>query len=100
MRRCTRSAQTAGPIAERANQELVCTITGVGRALGGLCSGVLTLRDGQIAGQFAWGHSGSSHLQAVVGGTGRYAGARGQFVVDTNGTDEREDFTVVLYGTR
>jgi hypothetical protein len=78
----------------------VCTITGVGRALGGLCSGVLTLRDGQIAGQFAWGHSGSSHLQAVVGGTGRYAGARGQFVVDTNGTDEREDFTVVLYGTR
>lgn len=74
----------------------VCTITGVGRKLGGVCNGVLTLPDGQIAGDFAWGRSGSSDRQAIVGGTGRYANARGQFVVDTNGTNAHEDFTVEL----
>ena len=75
----------------------VCTITGVGKDLGGVCNGVLTLEEGQLAGAFAWGRSGSSHRQAIVGGTGRYAGARGQFLVDTNGTDKHEDFTVELY---
>jgi hypothetical protein len=74
----------------------VCTVTGVRHHLGGICHGVLTLADGQIAGEFAWGHSGSAHRQAIVGGTGRYRGARGQFVVDTKGTDQHEDFTVVL----
>lgn len=75
----------------------ICTITGTGKHLGGVCTGVLTLKDGQLAGEFAWGRSGSSHQQAIVGGTGRYAGARGQFIVDTNGTDEHENFTVELY---
>jgi hypothetical protein len=74
----------------------VCTFTGVGRNLGGVCHGTLTLPGGQIAGEFAWGRSGSSHLQAIVGGTGRYADARGQFVVDANGTDQHENFTVEL----
>jgi hypothetical protein len=76
----------------------VCTITGTGKQLGGVCNGVLTLKAGQLVGAFAWGRAGSSHLQAIVGGTGRYAGARGQFLVDTNGTDKHEDFTVELYG--
>jgi hypothetical protein len=74
----------------------VCTITGIGRNLGGMCTGVVTLHGGQIAGEFAWGRSGSSRLQAIVGGTGRYAGARGQFVVDVNGTDRHEDFWIEL----
>lgn len=77
--------------------DAVCTVTGVGTALGGVCQGVLTLKGGQLAGSFAWGRSGSSRLQAIVGGTGRYAGARGQFVVDTSGTERREPFTVELY---
>jgi hypothetical protein len=76
----------------------VCTVTGVGRNLGGVCQGVLTLHAGQLVGSFAWGRSGSSHLQAIVGGTGRYADAHGQFVVDTDGTDTHEDFVVELYG--
>jgi hypothetical protein len=75
----------------------VCTVTGVGKQLGGVCHGVVTLRGGQIAGEFAWGRSGSSRLQAIVGGTGRYAGARGQFVVDTSGSDAHEPFTIELY---
>jgi hypothetical protein len=73
-----------------------CVITGVGRKLGGLCHGVITLAGGQLVGSFAWGRSGSNRHQAIVGGTGEYAGARGQAIVDTNGTDAHEPFTIEL----
>jgi allene oxide cyclase-like protein len=73
-----------------------CVITGVGAQLGGLCHGVLTLAGGQLVGAFAWGRSGSNRYQAIIGGTGIYAGARGQAVVDTNGTDAHEPFVIEL----
>jgi hypothetical protein len=73
-----------------------CVITGVGAKLGGLCHGVLTLAGGQLVGEFAWGKSGSNRYQAITGGTGKYAGAHGQAIVDTNGTDAHESFVIQL----
>lgn len=73
-----------------------CVITGVGKQLGGICNVVMTLRDGQIAGESAFDRTGSSRYGAITGGTRRYAGMRGETIVDTTGTDEHEPFTVVL----
>ena len=70
---------TAGHRVGRA--DFVCTVTGSGRNKGGLCQGALTLADGQVTGQFAFGRSGESRTQAITGGTGKYEGASGQFVV-------------------
>jgi hypothetical protein len=61
--------------------DFVCTVTGSGPNKGGLCQGALTLAHGQLTGQFAFGASGESRTQAITGGTGRYKGARGQFVL-------------------
>jgi hypothetical protein len=74
-----------------------CVITGVGKQLGGVCHGVITLRDGQLVGVFAFGPGGSTRAQAIVGGTGAYAGAHGQAIVDVDGTDEHEPFTIELF---
>ena len=57
---------------------------------------MITLAGGQLVGSFAWGHSGSNRYQAIVGGTGEYAGAEGQAIVDTNGTDSYEPFVIEL----
>jgi hypothetical protein len=73
-----------------------CVITGVGAKLGGLCHGVLTLAGGQLVGEFAFGKSGSNRSQAIIGGTGKYAGAHGQAIVDTSGTDAHEPFVIQL----
>jgi hypothetical protein len=69
--------------------DIVCTITGAGTRLGGICNGVLTLRGGQLVGTFAFGASGAASRQAIVGGTGAYAGARGEALVadGPHGTD-------------
>jgi hypothetical protein len=77
--------------------DIDCTLTGVGRNMGGLCHGVVTLRDGQIVSEFAFGPSGGTRVAAVVGGTGAYAGARGVSIVDVHGTDEHEPFTIELF---
>jgi hypothetical protein len=76
--------------------DIDCVVTGVGKHLGGVCHGVLTLADGQIVAEFAWDRTGTATRQAIVGGTGRYLGMRGQAVVDTSGSDEREPFTIEL----
>jgi hypothetical protein len=76
--------------------DIDCVITGVGRQLGGLCSIVITLKDGQIAGTSSFGRSGASRYGAITGGSQRYAGMRGQTIVDTSGSDAHEPFTVVL----
>jgi hypothetical protein len=76
--------------------DIDCVVTGTGKQLGGLCHVVITLRDGQLVGEFAWDRSGSSRYQAIVGGTRRYAGMRGEAVADVNGTDDHEAFTVDL----
>jgi hypothetical protein len=85
---------TAGHVVGRG--DIDCVLTGVGRHLGGVCTIVLTLHDGQIAGEGAFGRSGASRYGAVVGGTRRYAGMRGQSVVDTSGSDAHEAFTIDL----
>lgn len=59
-----------------------CIVTGVGKRIGGMCNGVLTLPKGQLTGQSAWGKSEEAQEQAITGGTGAYAGARGQFVIE------------------
>jgi hypothetical protein len=77
--------------------DFVCTVTGSGPNKGGLCQGALTLAGGQLTGQFAFGASGESSRQAITGGTGRYRGARGQFVV-AEGKDGLESVVVELLG--
>jgi hypothetical protein len=76
--------------------DIDCLVTGVGKQLGGICTIVITLKDGQIAGTSAFGRSGASRYGAITGGTQRYAGMRGQSIVDASGTDAHEPFTVVL----
>ena len=73
-----------------------CVVTGIGKQLGGVCHGVLTLPDGQLVSQFAFDRSGSTRYQAIVGGTRAYAGMRGQAIVETDGSDEIEKFTIEL----
>jgi hypothetical protein len=73
-----------------------CTITGIGSKIGGLCHGAMTLPGGQLVVEFAWGRSGSTTLQAILGGTGKYEGARGQAIVDIHGSDSHETFVVEL----
>jgi hypothetical protein len=76
--------------------DIDCVVTGAHKQLGGLCHVVITLPDGQIAGEAAFGRSGSSRYGAIVGGTRRYAGMSGQTIVDTSGSDAHEPFTVEL----
>jgi hypothetical protein len=85
---------TAGRVVGRG--DIDCVVTGVGRHLGGICQIVITLPDGQIAGESAFGRSGASRYGAIVGGTRRYAGMRGQSIVDTRGSDRHEAFRLVL----
>jgi len=77
--------------------DFVCTVTGSGRNKGGVCQGAVTLADGQLTGQWAFGASGWSSTQAITGGTGKYEGARGQFVL-ADGKDGLESVTVELLG--
>jgi hypothetical protein len=85
---------TRGVVVGRA--DIDCVITGVGKRLGGVCTGVMTLPHGQIVGQMAFDRSGSNPVQAITGGTGRYEHMTGHALVDTNGSDQHEPFTVVL----
>jgi hypothetical protein len=77
--------------------DFVCTVTGSGLNKGGLCQGALTLAHGQVTGQFAFGASGESAKQAITGGTGRYRGARGQFIL-SEGKNGLESVVVELLG--
>jgi hypothetical protein len=58
-----------------------CTVTSADKPIQGVCHGALTLPDGQISGESAFGPSGEAHRQAITGGTRHYRGARGQFLV-------------------
>jgi hypothetical protein len=75
--------------------DLDCSLTGVGPHMGGTCSGGMTLPGGQLSANGAFGPSGSSRLQAITGGTGRFIGARGQFLV-SDGTDARTPIVIEL----
>jgi len=57
-----------------------CAITQAGSRPEALCSFVLTLHDGQLSGSFAQNLAApdSGMRQAITGGTGRYARARGE----------------------
>jgi hypothetical protein len=85
---------THGAVIGRA--DIDCVITGTKRRMGGSCTGVLTLPGGQVVGQMAFDRSGSNPVQAITGGTGRYEHMTGQALVDTNGTDSHEPFTLAL----
>jgi hypothetical protein len=74
-----------------------CTATGTGRLLGGVCLGVVTLPGGQLTGQFAFGASGESDEQAITGGSGKYEGVHGQFIL-REGKGAEEFVTIELLG--
>lgn len=61
-----------------------CVATALGKRAGVVCSGVVTLRGGQITGTFfepITGEEPVPNLQAITGGTGEFEGAHGQFIV-------------------
>jgi hypothetical protein len=73
-----------------------CAITQAGRSPEAVCTFVITLRRGELTGGFSQSLAGprGSKRQAITGGTGTYAGARGQIIVGAEG--RRTPFTVVL----
>ena len=74
-----------------------CTVTDGGRGLGGICLASLRLPGGQVVGQFSFGlgKAGSPSRQAITGGTGRYEGAHGQFIIGRE-TSAKTPFVIEL----
>ena len=73
-----------------------CAITQAGKRPEAVCTFVMTLKGGQLAGAFAQdlAASDSGKHQAITGGTGRYAGARGELRAGKEG--KRTPFVIVL----
>ena len=73
-----------------------CAVTQTGKSPEVVCTFVISLAQGELTGGFAQSLAGSDagKRQAITGGTGAYAGARGQIVVGTEG--KLTPFTVVL----
>jgi hypothetical protein len=73
-----------------------CAITQAGKRPEAVCTFVISLPDGELTGGFAQSLAGSDSgkRQAITGGTGAFAGARGQIVAGAEG--KRTRFTVVL----
>jgi hypothetical protein len=64
-----------------------------------LCTGVYKLRGGQVHVQLVQPGPTGTYEQAVVGGTGRFAGARGTVTVDQNpSTGDRFTFRIRMKG--
>lgn len=84
----------SGHLAGRLDDD--CAITQTGSRPQAICSFVLTLPDGQLSGSFAQNlaSSDSGKRQAITGGTGRYADARGEIRVTREG--KRTPFTIYL----
>jgi hypothetical protein len=55
-----------------------CAITAVGKRAGAVCSYAITLTDGQLVGTRFDAFGPAEALQPITGGSGAYAGARGQ----------------------
>ena len=78
-----------GKVVGRADAD--CGLTAVGRRMGGLCTIVVTLPRRPDHREFleSFGPGAGEEgvvRQAITGGTGRYEGARGQFIVGTEST--------------
>lgn len=58
-----------------------CAVTAVGKRAGAVCSYAITLAGGQIVGTRFQAFGPGGDLQPVTGGSGAYAGARGQIRV-------------------
>jgi hypothetical protein len=72
-----------------------CAITQAGSRPEAICTFVLTLSGGQLTGTFAQSLSkAAAKQQAITGGTGRFAGARGELRAGAEG--KRTPFTIVL----
>lgn len=55
-----------------------CGITAVGKRAGAVCSYAITLHDGQLVGTRFFDFAAAETPQPITGGSGAYAGARGQ----------------------
>ena len=73
-----------------------CAITQTGKAPEAVCTFVITLARGELTGSFAQSLAGSDagKRQAITGGSGAYAGARGEIVAGEEG--KQTPFTIVL----
>jgi hypothetical protein len=73
-----------------------CAITQAGSKPEAVCSFVISLAGGELSGSFAQSlsASGSGKRQAITGGTGRYAGARGELQAGHEG--KRTAFVIAL----
>jgi hypothetical protein len=73
-----------------------CAITQAGSRPEGVCTFVITLHDGQLSGAFAQNLTGpdAGKRQAITGGTGRFADARGELRAGREG--KRTPFAIVL----
>jgi hypothetical protein len=84
----------SGGRAGRLNDD--CAITQTGSRPEAICTFVITLRDGQLSGAFAQSLAApdAGKRQAITGGTGRFAGARGELRVGREG--KRTPFVIML----
>jgi hypothetical protein len=73
-----------------------CAITQAGTRPEATCTFVITLHDGQLSGAFAQNLAApdANKRQAITGGTGRFAGARGELRAGREG--KRTPFVIVL----
>jgi hypothetical protein len=73
-----------------------CAITQAGSRPEAICTFVITLHDGQLSGAFAQNLAApdAGKYQTITGGTGRFAGARGELRVGREG--KRTPFVIML----
>jgi len=72
-----------------------CIATQPGKRLNGTCSGTADVPDGQLALNVG-GEIGEDVSGAIVGGTGKYAGATGTFTSKSSGEGSKDTFNVTL----
>jgi hypothetical protein len=73
----------------------VCTATKPGPRLLGTCSGTAKVPEGQLALNVG-GDIGENITGAIVGGTGKYAGATGTFTSRSSGEGSEDAFEITL----
>jgi len=61
-----------------------------------LCQGVYVLQDGQVLVQLLQPGPTGTYTQAITGGTGKYAGARGTVTLNQHPSGDRFSFRILL----
>ncbi|MEK6251407.1 MAG: hypothetical protein AABM43_05600 [Actinomycetota bacterium] len=85
------SKKTVGEL----NAVCIATQPSPGQRLKGTCSGTADVPDGQL-GLNVGGQVGDNVSGAIVGGTGKYAGATGTFTSKSSGEGSKDTFNITL----